>query len=260
MWTKDGIPMIDRRKQILFLLLAIALEGFFVLIYAKFPDPAKVLAAAALAASLFFLPDKTRFAAFFLLYLALFPDPAWGSRYPFFKDLHYQEIVALGLTGVLLLLCALERHFHPAAPSGKAGAGTGVFWIIAAFGALHGAFAGGDLPVIRSEIIFLSYYLLALVFAAFYSSEELGLLWRLFFWITVITSVEFVLLAMSVNGEGGLLLTRVVTQQPHLAQLAVPLLGAAMLDVRPFWKKALYLAAGLPIGAMVFLCQQRALC
>ena len=77
--------------------------------------------------------------------------------------------------------------------------------------------------------------------------------------IAVAVSIEFTLLAFSEINPVSILVTRVVTQQPHLAQIGFPILASNILFYTNKWKKLFSVIGLLPVTCMIFFSQQRGL-
>ncbi|MBN1780886.1 O-antigen ligase family protein [bacterium] len=77
--------------------------------------------------------------------------------------------------------------------------------------------------------------------------------------ISVVVSVEFIMLAISEGAVSSILINRVVTQQPHLAQIALPICVAYIIFPSRVHVKILSAISIVPLLGMIFFSQQRGL-
>jgi len=121
-----------------------------------------------------------------------------------------------------------------------------------------GLFYQTAFAVIRVEFLYLILYLTYLLWRQ-RPLSELKQLWFALIVVTLITSFQFFMLAVSEGGLSTVILGRIVTQQPHLAQITIPFLFTFVLFKSNRKEKFLAILALLPITAMAFLSQQRGL-
>lgn len=242
--------------------LMIALEVLLLFLAAQFSSSFIALMAVGL---LLFAPwllssaERTFYAL--IAYVSLLPSYAAYLRYPYLK--YY---VNLGLVAGLILYLFL---YHFAKRSMQGGGHREEFsvqdrsilfflaWIF--FSVLWGFYNGGSVKYIYTEAYFFSLYLCYFIVIVNFNEEKVRRMWGLVALVTVVVSFEYIYIALKEAGLGALLIKRVSTQQPHLAQLAIPYLASFMLFKSSRILKWIAIAAVMPMALMVFFSQQRAL-
>lgn len=258
------LPFGDQRQKqrAVALLLALAFIPL-VLIYLKFKSFLAVVGLSvmlgAFATALFSI-QRTLILLF--VYISFLPSYHWGSRYPFFHGIYFSELIACGFLLVLIIWC-LGEEMH-----GKRNlkisfssldATVLAFLILVIIATLKGAFENGNLRIIKSEFFFLLCYGFYFLFTTRLSIRQLATLWKILLLICTGVSIQFIMLTLSEGSLSSIIVNRVVTQQPHLAQLGIPLFASYILFENSLYKKIVATFLMLPIFPMVFLCQQRAL-
>jgi len=199
----------------------------------------------------------------FLTYLVLFPNQPSFEKYPYLL-----APVSLQLLAVFLLILTfylITDKMSSDTPSYMSLSGLDklfiIFftWVIVA--ALFGLKNGGKQAYIILELYFFGFYLMYFIISR--SVESLNSIKHLIaalIIISVIVSCEYIYIAIRESGiSGGLLLKRVSTQQPHIAQITIPFLMSYYFFKKQ--KKVVLLVSILliPLFLMVFFSQQRAL-
>lgn len=223
--------------------------------------PAAISCGITMAITLLFSFKRTAILLF--SYLALFPTASWGERYPFFKGLYYNPIIALALIAALVLWVLFERQNRATQHSNfeKGLLPARSIWALTLcflYALFFGLFYQAEFSVIRIEFLYLILYMTYLLWRQ-RPLIELKHLWFALIGITLITSFQFFMLAVSEGGLSTVILGRIVTQQPHLAQITIPFLFTFILFKSTKKEKLLAILAILPITAMAFLSQQRGL-
>lgn len=194
-------------------------------------------------------------------YIISFPAYGWGKHYPFFKI-----FVSYPLVGVFIFLGALFWLTRIALqPQGRTyftiqDTAVLAFLAFTVVSAFLGFVNGHPTKYILKELFFLGLY------SVYFLAKD-GIIernWVKQFWIllvfaTLVASVQFFLLALSEARAKELFLSRVVTRQPHLAQLVVPYLASFFIFPSSSRQKVFALILLIPILIMVFLGQQRGL-
>lgn len=197
---------------------------------------------------------------FILLFtiISILPSESWGIRYPFFHGIYFKIQYIYIFTAFILLWIAFNKPFRVDFKQKSSGLDLVLFFflsfsVLAAFrGGIEGEFA-------YLELTFLLLYAFYFIFKYQLTYRQLTILWRAFMGISIFVSIEYILLAYSEVSNSDLMVFRVVTRQPHLAQFAFPFFFTYFLTPH---SKRIRLLAGLSIVcilSMVFLSQQRGL-
>ncbi|MCD6117545.1 O-antigen ligase family protein [bacterium] len=136
-----------------------------------------------------------------------------------------------------------------------------IFFIWVVVAALLGLKNGGKQVYIISELYFFGFYLMYFIISrSFKSINSIKQIIAVLIMISVIVSFEYIYIAVRESGlSGGLLLKRVSTQQPHIAQITIPFLMSYYFFKKQ--KKVVLLVSIflIPLFLMVFFSQQRGL-
>ncbi|HPR88756.1 MAG TPA: hypothetical protein PL181_12115 [bacterium] len=239
------------------------LEALLLFLGAKFASPLIALAAVAM---LFFVPwvlvstERTLYCL--MAYISVLPSYAAYLRYPYLK--YY---VNLAMVAAVVLFMFGHQFIRRLMQDGDALKRSSrldralllfLSWVL--FSALWGFFMGGSVKYLLIEAYFFSLYLCYFIVSDNFDDYQLRRMWDFLALVTVFVSFEYIYIALKEAGLGALLIKRVSTQQPHLAQLAIPYLASFMLFGKPSRLiKLLSIAAIMPMALMVFFSQQRAL-
>lgn len=256
------IQTFEKKKRAVSIFLTLTLIPLF-LIYLRFSNPLIVLGFITLGIILFkvtFSVQNTLIAL--LAYIALLPNSSWGERYKFFHGLYFTETLVFGFV-VLIAVWIMGEMLIGRRPANRPFSGLdwllSVFFAIVFFSALHGAFQNGNFHIIRQELPFLSFYMFYFLYTRWLSEDEIKTLWVALLFLTFLVSVQYIMLAMSEGVLANLLVNRVSTQQPHLAQIALPLAFSAFLFPVRVKYRAVALLLLFPMLPMIFFSQQRGL-
>ncbi len=202
-----------------------------------------------------------RFFLMVLLYIYFLPNYSAYERYSFF--LYYARtdllVLSLGFLAVIWLVGKLYDRWPSHRTSSFDFFLFGLLiWTFLMF--LWGNANGASLKASTTDAI-----LLSLFFAYFpirfmnFQIHSLRRMWWILSWAAVLVSIEYALLTFSQEGLADMIIRRVSTQQPHVAQLALPYFFGYFFFPYRWRHRLLALAAILILFAMVFLSQQRAL-
>lgn len=252
-----------KQKQESFLFLFILILLLSAAIYWKFNSVLMLMICALIILVLTWMLFSVRNTLVIVFaYLAIIPSAGWGSGYAFFHGVYFNQLVLFGLFLVVLMwvvadkAVALEIHGNRFSYLDWA---ILIFLILSTFSALMGATGGFPLDRVRGETFFLWCYGFYFIYTRSLTIDSTSFLWNMLMLIIVAVSIEYIFLSLSAGNIANILVTRIVTQQPNLAQIAFPFLGSYVFFKSPARVKIVSMIAMLPIGAMMFLCQQRAL-
>lgn len=200
--------------------------------------------------------------ALLLLYISVLTAPNWGQRYHALKYHVDWKLIALGMLFIALMIFirnlyennwSIKLHFLDKIIA--------LFCLYAVVNGLWGYAQYGTLTRIIVEL----YYIL--LYGAYFITRILltnDPAWRRKILLaivsgTVIASLIYIYLTLTNLDITSILINRLTTQQPHLAQVVLPLLFAVILFGTQKQTKLLSLAAIIPIFLMVIFSQQRGL-
>jgi len=195
-----------------------------------------------------------------IFYISVFPTVSWGSRYHFFKFFALTPVI-VGLMGLIFLFWIYDYINVPykiiRSNFDRFILALGILTIFSMFVGLTKDYSTF---FIFREAIFLLSYLIYFVFRRIFDDHEYIKKFVLFFvLVSLITSIEYILLFFSEAGLSNIFLRRVTTQQPHIILIGYLIL----LNIVVFEKQKLYrilaLLATIPHLLAIFFSQQRAL-
>jgi O-antigen ligase len=194
-------------------------------------------------------------------YLIVFPDYGWGKNYPFFKFfVSYQVVTAFIFIAVLFWLARNALKDSHTINISAQDIAISVFLFSVLLSAFIGFLNGHQTKYIYKEFYFLSLYgVYFVVVKGITNPNWVRQFWKLLVIATFVASWQYLFLTLSEVNIGELLIGRVTTQQPHLAQLAIPYLASFFLFRSSFGKRIISFLVLVPILIMVFLSQQRSL-
>jgi len=195
-----------------------------------------------------------------IFYISVFPTVSWGSRYHFFKFFALTPII-VGLIGVILLFWFYDYINVPykiiRSNFDRLMLALGILTIYSTFVGLTKDYSTF---FIFREAIFLLSYLIYFVFRRIFDNREHIRKFVLFFvLVSLITSIEYILLFFSEAGLSNIFLRRVTTQQPHIILIGYLILLNIVLFERQKLYRILALLATIPHLLAIFFSQQRAL-
>jgi hypothetical protein len=252
-----------RQRRFSFLFLFVSIQLFLAALYWFVGDMLTLVGLLSVLLVLFWVSFSVRNTLLLIFgYLAIVPSAGWGSGYTFFHGVYFSQAVLVGMTAVLLFWIiagrAIVREVRELSFSSLDWAIL-LFLSICILAGLKGAIGGAPLNRIRGETFFLVCYSFYFIYSRELDVKAGSFLWNALMLIIVFASVEYIFLALSAGNIATLLVTRIVTQQPNLAQIAFPFLGSFLFFRSSGRARVLALTALLPIGGMMFLSQQRAL-
>ncbi|MBN2200617.1 O-antigen ligase family protein [bacterium] len=240
----------------------LGMDLFCVFVYMKFASLTAVFGIIAFLLLVFLISFSARNSLIALFSLAsMIPVYSWGSRYKFFRGISYHDILVYIFLSLIIVWALFDRLSGERRETGRWSAmeiNLILFLVYVVLMMLRGLVQNGNGQIIYNETHHLLLYSFFFVYARLLSDRDIRVLLYSIPFITFIVSVEFMLLVASEGGFSSVFVKRIITQQPHLAQAAVPLLLATFLLPRKsirLWA----LTALIPTAAMVFFCQQRGL-
>jgi hypothetical protein len=252
----------EMQKHRWFLYLIFFIHVFLGLFFLKFNSYTAVILPVGLflIISWIFLSVRNTL-AILLLYLSILPIESWGENYHFFKGYYFQEYILFFFVALLGYWIIINRHISPIGrhPSTRYNFIFGFFSILAVLSALHGAFTNANFNVIYSELLYLLLYLFYFIAIDSYTSRHIKTLIYTIICISVIVSFEYILLAFEESEMSSIFISRVVTQQPHLAQIAFPICVGYLIFTGSLKTKLFMLFAAILNLGMIFFSQQRGL-
>jgi len=242
-------------------LFALAQLGFFIL-FALTGSPYLILLIIAGFFLLYEIAFSVKSTLFMLsFYIIVFPAYGWGKNYPFLRVfVSYPAVTAIILLAVLfwfaMIALKCEVKIHLTAQD----VAILIFLFVIVLSLFIGFVNGHQSKHILKEFFFLSFYgVYLLVVKGAMGTNWVKQFWSLLVIATLVVSLTYILLTLSEIGASKLFITRVTTQQPHVAQLVVPYLVSFFLFPSSQGKKVVAFILLIPILSMVFLCQQRSL-
>lgn len=197
-----------------------------------------------------------------ILYITILTSPDWGKRYHVLKIYVDWKIVALGMAAIAFLI--LIRSLFENNWKIKLSFLDKIIAIFFVYAAVNGLWGYAQYGTANRIIIELYYMLL---YGAYFVTRMLlhkDPRWREKILLavlagTIVASLIYIYLTLSNLDITSIVINRLTTQQPHLAQVALPLLiGALLFGIRK-QNKLLSIAAIMPIFLMVIFSQQRGL-
>ncbi|MBN1479531.1 hypothetical protein EH223_16555 [candidate division KSB1 bacterium] len=243
---------------LIFLIIELA-----VLIYSTYDESPELIFAALSGILLFLWSFYSVQRTFYILafYVAVFPSYASYLRYPYLKLWVFLEVIAIFLLVMFFydfsqrIMRKEKLFFLKFSLMDKAVA---LFLVWTLFSAIWGMVNGGDMKYIYTEFYFFGLYIVYFIIRR--NFDDLQQLWLVFIVISVIVCFVYIYIAFRETGLGsGFLIKRVSTQQPHLAQLAFPLLLSYFFFKSKTAHKMLIWLCIIPVFLMIFFSQQRGL-
>ncbi len=257
--SQSGISSSPART--FFLLFLFFQMGFFILfILGGSPYPILlILLGCYLLYKIAFSVQHTIFLVCF--YIIVLPDYGWGKHYPFFKIfVSYQVVTALIFMAVLFWWAKTALHRKGIMHLTALDKTVLAFLLVILLSAFIGFLKGHPTKYIYKEFYFLSLYsIYFIVVKGVTDPNWVKQFWQLLVISTLVASLQYLFVTLSEVSVGELLIARVTTQQPHLAQLVIPYLASFFLFSASHTKKIFAFMLSVPILVMVFLSQQRSL-
>ncbi len=202
-----------------------------------------------------------RFFLMVLLYIYFLPNYSAYERYSFFPYYARTDLLIMSLA-FFALIWWIGKLYDQWPPHKSSSFDLFLFGLLiwTCFMFLWGNANGHSLKASTTDAI-----LLSLFFAYFpirfmnITVPSLHRMWLILSWAAVFVSIEYAFLTFSEEGIADMIIRRVSTQQPHVAQLALPYFFGFFFFPNSLRKRLLAFAAILILFSMVFLSQQRAL-
>lgn len=253
----------EMQKRKWFLHLSLFVYFLLFLLFLKLENPLLVLALTlTLVIFLWMIFSVKNTIILMLCYISFLPVYNWGSRYPFFRGLYFNYSFLIGFILLTLAWILCERKFNHARPRWKPSGSDwmmGLFLVMVVFSMLRGLVEYQESNVILVEATLLMLYVFYFIFTRHFEIDSMQSIVKIVFIICVAVSIEFILLALSELDSSSILVKRIVTQQPHLAQVGLPMSVGYVLFSDRMHKKLLSILCGLLMAGMAFFSQQRGL-
>ncbi|KPL16656.1 MAG: hypothetical protein AMJ92_12620 [candidate division Zixibacteria bacterium SM23_81] len=244
-----------------FLFFLIAQLGF-VLLFSLTGSPYPIL----LVLVGFFLLFKIAFSVKNTLFLVCFyiivlPGYGWGRRYAFYKIfVSYPVVTALIFAAALFWLARTALRSERTNRFAAQDFAVLIFLSVIIISAFIGFINGHQTRYVLKELYFLSMYgIYFLALKGVVQRNWVKQFWQLLIIATFVVSLQYLFLTLSEVSAGELFISRVTTQQPHLAQLAIPYLASFFFFPSSLREKLIAFVLSVSILTMVFLSQQRSL-
>ena len=198
----------------------------------------------------------------FLIYLSVFPNYAWGSRYLFFRGFYFSEtfLVLFFVISVVWIIINNVNGIQVKRVNSSNFDNLLIFLLIQLFlSGIWGAYKGYNFKIVYLEFLYFSLYLYYFFYKKYLNDKALLSSWKWITGITIVVSIQYIMLAFSESDASSVFITRVVTQQPHLAQLCFPLLLSNIMFPNTLKKRLWSLIGIIPMTGMIFFSQQRGL-
>lgn len=199
--------------------------------------------------------------ALLLTYTCFFPVTSWGERYDLFKHYVSHKLILFLFLLVVLHWCYTRlRSKNLSIRLYNLDLALLLFLILAFLATVRGVRQGFNPDFIFVEITTLG--LLGIYFLYVnhdMNRNDIRNLWLLFFAITVVVSVQYILVFISEFNILTIGARRITTQQPHLALIVLPFIYSTLLMSESRVQKLLAFLGMVPIILMVIISQQRGL-
>lgn len=195
---------------------------------------------------------------FFLFYIVTFEEPGLSVYFPGIP-IKYITILAAMFFAVLILYWILGMLFRNQRHYEMQRIDTVIlsFLLLVAFSGIHGLLRQYKLGNILEDIVPLGYFFAYFIVSTTELKKQYNKIFDFLLFCSFLISLQFIY-ALAVY-KGSLFLTRIVSQHIHMAQFAIPYIGAIFLYSENRKKNLLCLFALPFIIAGVIISQQRAL-
>jgi len=248
-------------KTLTFIFLFLQLS--FLLLLFFLPNPLwSLLALITLLILPFVITSPSNILFLALVYIIVFPNENWGTRYDFFITYVNWKLVVMLLigTGIVLYIRSLfeKRWNFQWAFLDKVML---VFLVYAFVNTFWGIYQNGEAKGAILEFYYIALYGVYFPVRLMMNKDEKWItkFFIVFILATIMAAMQYIFLAFRYLDITSIFINRVTTQQPHLAQIAVPFLTGAIFFIRQKIYKALSLILLIPIFLMIIFSQQRAL-
>jgi len=191
-------------------------------------------------------------------YISVLESSGWGSKYDFLTIyVSYPVVIAFLVFTYFRSRIAVRSEKLPASVISRMLSGY-IFFSLVSFAV--GVLNGHSLKFAVKELMFIGFYSgAAIATLSLKRRQDLFTFLKGFVIIAFLTAVGFVILALKSVTVAEIFLQRIVTQQPHIAIFAIPLLVSFWL-LKPGWLQRVSILVFFPtILMMVIISQQRAL-
>ncbi|MFO7891893.1 MAG: O-antigen ligase family protein [bacterium] len=197
-----------------------------------------------------------------LLYIVIFPNNSGLLRYPYLK-----HSASLPIIFFILIICLFISFIEKRNINNYLSSNINLddkiifsFFIWGFIAIFWGLVNNNPVHYIVIDFYFITLFLSFFIIKnSFVNKKKLLQVWLFIFVITVLVSIEYIYVTFREAKTTSMFITRVSTQQPHIAQVSIPFI----LSYNLFLKKRNHLLFSvillLPIFLMIFFSQQRAL-
>lgn len=240
------------------------LQASFLLLLFFLPNPLwPLLALISLLIVPFVLTSPSNILFLVILYIVVFPNENWGTRYDdFFITYVNWKLVVMMLIGtafVLSIRSLFEKRWKfqwsfldKMMLIFLAYTFVNMFW---------GIYQNGQVKGAMLEFYHIALYGVYFLARFMMNKDEkwIAKFFIIYILATTIAAIQYVFLAFSYLDISSIFINRVTTQQPHLAQIAIPFLAGTIFFIKEKTYKILSFFLLIPIFLMVIFSQQRAL-
>ncbi|MCF7805434.1 MAG: hypothetical protein K9N46_06145 [Candidatus Marinimicrobia bacterium] len=196
-----------------------------------------------------------------LFYISLLPNQSWGEQYDLFP-IYVNRFFVLALLFLAFAIFVIRNRFENRwkiriTPLDVL---VGMFLLYSLVNLLWGLYNNANSYIAYTEFFYIFLYIVY-YFVRYLLVEERWII--RFLWVMVIASTlasfEYIVLALTNLDLASFFINRVTTQQPHLAQLTIPILFGGILFIQNKWFKSLMAFLLIPNFLMAIFSQQRGL-
>ena len=209
----------------------------------------------------FSLTSFHNFLYLMLLYVCVIPIHAWAKRYDFFQVYVSYKLIYLLL--IILFLFWFVKSLKTKSLTiiiSNLDIAFLIFFLFVLIGAINGLQKGIRSEFLISELLILFMYGTYVLYVNYNPErEDIKKLWVAFFLITVIVSIQYILVFLSEFSIFEVGIKRITTRQPHLALITLPLIYSTILLSDKKTEKIIVTLGIFPIFLMVIISQQRGL-
>ncbi len=209
----------------------------------------------------FIISNPTNILLVLIIYILILPNQDWGSTYEFFKVYVDMKIVSLLILFIFIIIyiqylkekkwkidfCFLDIIIF-------------LFLVYIVLNALWGLSQSNTISNVLVDLLFIVLY--CMYFIARFLIKNTNWIKKFIFVFliaTTLSSIQYIFFSLHNFDFSNIFITRVTTQQPHLAQISIPLLFSFGVFYKKIKYRILTALLIIPNFLMVLLSQQRAL-
>lgn len=191
-------------------------------------------------------------------YISLLASSGWGGRYEFLK-IYVSYPIVISLL-VLAYFRTLNFQSRTGITQSKTSTLLGIYVIYSLISFVYGILAGNSLNFAGKELMFITFYWSSTITVyAINTKEDIMVFLKSFVIISFLTALGYVTLTLNSANLAEIFLQRIVTQQPHIALFAIPILLSYWLFKASMQDRLVALVFFPTVLIMVIISQQRAL-